>query len=238
MFLTFNFCISDKAMLDKIDCFGRDRLSALVQCARIFLPYLDPLELASVSLTCRILNQISKSITSRRISDASRGIEDLPIPFLDPNDHSSHPHLYPYFLYTKTQCLQVGPDTRQAWGSDRDAWLFNKLFSRDPFVFRVEGASGCDCFRCNNLSECPCPCLNSSSETLECGPSCECDSECGNRLTQGGVPVKLKVVKDLKKGWSLYAAALIPNGQFVCEYAGEYLSIHLFLFNIMDFIQS
>ncbi|KAK4483761.1 hypothetical protein RD792_010964 [Penstemon davidsonii] len=198
----------------------KSRESAFFLCAGIFLPYLNPAELASISLTCKTVNQISKSITSQRTSDASRGFENVPIPFLNPIAGDSHP--YSYFLYTSTQTLRIKPEFRQPWGSDQHTRLCNE----DPFIFRVEDAIGCNCAMCGDESDFPCPCLDSSELLLtrECGPSCECDLSCGNRVTQGGVSVKLKVVKDARKGWGLYAAEMIPHGQFVCEYAGELLS--------------
>lgn len=58
----------------------------------------------------------------------------------------------------------------------------------------------------------------------ECGPSCRCGLECANRLSQRGIRVKLKVVRDFIKGWGLHAAQSIREGQFVCEYAGELLT--------------
>lgn len=47
---------------------------------------------------------------------------------------------------------------------------------------------------------------------------------CSNRLTQRGVLVKLKIVRDGKKGWGLFADQMICQGQFICEYAGELLT--------------
>ncbi|KAL3644135.1 hypothetical protein CASFOL_012067 [Castilleja foliolosa] len=195
---------------------------AFLRCATVILPYLNPAELASISSTCKTLYQISKLVTSRRTSDASRGIENLPIPFLNPiAGGKSEP--YSYFIYSPTQTARVGPEIRQPWGSDGDASLYGKEGRPDPFLFRVEGASGCDCARgCGD----GCNCLTADGFLLtrECGPSCSCDSMCGNRVSQGGVMTRLKIAKDERKGWGLFAAELIPSGQFVCEYAGELLS--------------
>ncbi|KAK6139790.1 hypothetical protein DH2020_026466 [Rehmannia glutinosa] len=194
---------------------------AFFQCAAIVLPYLNPTELASISSTCKTLYQISTLITSRRTSDASGGFENLPIPFLNPIAADSQP--YSYFLYTPTQTLRVGLEFRRPWGSDDDARPRREAGRADPFLFRVEGASGCEC--AGGCGDC-CPCLEPDGFLLtrECGPGCKCDSGCGNRVTQGGVRIRLKMVKDEKKGWGLYAAEFIPNGKFICEYAGELLS--------------
>ncbi|KAI6698114.1 hypothetical protein NL676_018233 [Syzygium grande] len=46
---------------------------------------------------------------------------------------------------------------------------------------------------------------------------------CGNRASQRGVEVRLKIARDKKKGWCLFADQAIEKGRFVCEYAGELL---------------
>lgn len=43
-------------------------------------------------------------------------------------------------------------------------------------------------------------------------------------MTQRGISVRLKIMRDEKKGWGLYADELIQEGAFVCEYAGELLT--------------
>ncbi|CAN6464999.1 unnamed protein product [Victoria cruziana] len=60
---------------------------------------------------------------------------------------------------------------------------------------------------------------------MECGDSCSCGLDCPNRVTRRGVAVKLRIVKHSEKGWGVHAAQLIPRGEFVCEYAGELLTI-------------
>lgn len=32
--------------------------------------------------------------------------------------------------------------------------------------------------------------------------------------------MKLKIVRDLKKGWGLHADQFVKKGEFICEYAG------------------
>ncbi|KAL2554096.1 Histone-lysine N-methyltransferase SUVR3 [Forsythia ovata] len=196
---------------------------ALLRCSALVLPYISLAELAAISSTCKTLNKISKIITSRRTSDASRGFENIPIPFINPVLGDFEP--YPYFLYTRVQTLELNPDFHQSWGSNTDNGPDFKARRHDPFLFRVEGAHGCECVRCDS-GDSLCPCLDSGELLLtrECGPSCRCETGCGNRVTQGGVSVKLKIVKDERKGWGLYAAELIPKGKFVCEYAGELLA--------------
>lgn len=88
----------------------------------------------------------------------------------------------------------------------------------------VEDACGCDCQRCDGDSDCPCKEMNAPELSRECGPTCRCGLECGNRLTQRGIYVRLKIVKDKKKGWGLHSDQFIQKGDFVCEYAGELLT--------------
>lgn len=88
-----------------------------------------------------------------------------------------------------------------------------------------ENVSGCDCDTCEDVgdddSRCPCSSLAGLDVASECGRSCRCGLECGNRLSQKGITVRLKIVRDRRKGWGLYADQLIQKGQFICEYAGN-----------------
>ncbi|XP_052199271.1 histone-lysine N-methyltransferase SUVR3 [Diospyros lotus] len=221
---------------------GRGRGTAeggvLEEWAQLVLPWLDPAELTAISSTCKTLNRISKCVTARRASDASRGFESLPIPFFNPlHDHRRQQQPYAYFIYTPTQLqLQGSPSSlapllRQPWGESRPLPLPLPL----PLPYSVSPSpSGCDCEseRCDDGdSAAACPCYNlqnSSLLVLECGPSCRCAlrprHHCGNRLTQGGISLRLKIVKDARKGWGLHAGEFIGRDQFVCEYAGELLT--------------
>ncbi|KAA8518366.1 hypothetical protein F0562_015751 [Nyssa sinensis] len=194
---------------------------AVFECAELILPWLHPTELASISSTCKTLNHISKSINARRSCDASRAFENFPTPFVNTVDDQP----YVYFIYTPTQTLGVDPSSRvrQNWGSKH---IVRPVFCSDltdPFPW-VEDACGCDCESCAEDLGCPCSTQNLSELTRECGLSCRCGLECGNRSTQRGVSVRLKIVKNRRKGWGLHADQLIRRGQFVCEYAGELLT--------------
>ncbi|KAM0827076.1 hypothetical protein ACQ4PT_068416 [Festuca glaucescens] len=59
----------------------------------------------------------------------------------------------------------------------------------------------------------------------ECGDECACGPSCANRRTQRGVTVRLRVVRQLKKGWGLHAAQVLRRAQFVCEYAGTVVEL-------------
>lgn len=110
---------------------------------------------------------------------------------------------------------------RQSWGSSSSLYESSSETRIGVESLRFvdesgETASGCDCETCDD----GCPCAGFDGVVLECGPSCGCGLNCGNRLTQSGIEVKLKILRDTRKGWGLYADQFIPKGRFVCEYAG------------------
>ncbi|KAK6942455.1 Pre-SET domain [Dillenia turbinata] len=190
---------------------------ALFQCANLILPWLQPSDIASISSTCKTLNLISRSITSLRSSDASRSFENFPIPFVNSVDH----HPYAYFLYTPSQLI-ASPSLRQPWGPISNPRTRPDSL-RPNLSDLVLSQFGCHCECC---VEAECPCWNGESVELitECGPSCGCGLQCGNRLTRRGVSIRLKIVRVWRKDWGLFADEPIPIGQFVCEYAGEVLT--------------
>ncbi|XP_028766860.1 histone-lysine N-methyltransferase SUVR3 [Neltuma alba] len=206
-----------------------DKRPLLLQCAELILPWLTPLELANVSLTCKAFSFISKTIILRRVSDSSRGFENLPITFRNTVDDTP----YSFFIYTPSLILPSDSQfLRQSWGSNFAAtrdW-FGKLAMESVRLVDEEGqsVSGCDCDTCGDAGDeddrCPCSRLAGLDVANECGPRCKCGMQCGNRLSQKGISVRLKIVRDRRKGWGLFADQLIRKGQFVCEYAGELLT--------------
>ncbi|QHN86252.1 Coatomer subunit [Arachis hypogaea] len=58
-----------------------------------------------------------------------------------------------------------------------------------------------------------------SPRNRECGPGCGCGPECGNRLIQNGVAVRVKIVRDARKGWCLHSDQWIRKKEFLFEYA-------------------
>ncbi len=61
---------------------------------------------------------------------------------------------------------------------------------------------------------------------FECGERCRCDAaSCGNRVVSRGVRVRLQVFKSARRGWGVRALEALPRASFVCEYAGELLSV-------------
>ncbi|KAK8589832.1 hypothetical protein V6N13_088644 [Hibiscus sabdariffa] len=221
---------------------------AFFQSAGLILPWLTPQELANVSLTCKTLHQIAHPITLHRSLDASRSFENLPIPFHNTVDQ----YPYAYFIYTASQIIPSSSSSssslnRQFWGpnstqspvvpgsssSGAEMGCAHDSMNRPGASWvSVVDESGCDCEKCEKVSEdnvIGCPCMELEGDEgmgimSECGPSCGCRLECGNRVSQRGIRVKLKIVRDVRKGWGLYAAQCIQRGQFVCEYSGELLT--------------
>ncbi|BBN67278.1 SET domain protein 20 [Prunus dulcis] len=180
--------------------------SLLLQCSELVLSWLTPQELATISLTCSTLHTISKSITLRRASDASRAFESHPIPFHNSVDE----HPYAYFIYTPSQISSSSSQFlgRQSWGSSSSAHKSNSVAGLGVQTLRFvdesgECAYGCECEACGEEGDGGdgCPCFGGFNDVVaECGPSCECGLDCGNRLTQRGIEIKLKILRDGEKG--------------------------------------
>ncbi|XP_010463834.1 PREDICTED: histone-lysine N-methyltransferase SUVR3-like [Camelina sativa] len=198
-----------------------------LRCADLILPWLNPQELAVVSQTCKALSLISKSITTHRSHDAARFFENIAIPFRNSVDSQR----YAYFIYTPFQIPASSLPSRQWWGSestrpsDLDSVSEVGRFGVSLVDESGERMCGCECERCEE-GYCKCLAFTAGMEEIanECGSGCGCGSDCSNRVTQKGISVGLKVVRDEKKGWCLYADQLIKQGQFICEYAGELLT--------------
>ncbi|KAG6532441.1 histone-lysine N-methyltransferase SUVR3-like isoform X1 [Zingiber officinale] len=213
--------------------------SGLLRVAELVLPRLPPSDLAAAASSCKAFGREVASISSRRASDASRGVECHPIPFFNPTLDGQP---YSFFLYTRVPVLPSSsmPLSARPWGGvdhpDKSRTL-DDASSMSAFASPIAGSeSGCGCKDCSFGGELGiCPCLSPEEGAflasgpgmelmLECGANCSCGDECLNRSTQRGVSVKLRIVKDEKKGWGLHAAQFIARGQFVCEYAGEFLT--------------
>ncbi|CAN6847057.1 unnamed protein product, partial [Brassica oleracea var. botrytis] len=60
----------------------------------------------------------------------------------------------------------------------------------------------------------------------ECWINCGCINKCGNRVVQHGIHNKLQVFFTPNgRGWGLRTLQKLPKGAFVCEFAGEILTI-------------
>ncbi|XP_050910220.1 histone-lysine N-methyltransferase SUVR3 isoform X1 [Lathyrus oleraceus] len=197
--------------------------SLLVQNADLILPWLTHQQLANLSLTSKSLHKLTQTLTLNRISDASRNFENFPIPFLNNNNDHNVNHPYSYFLYTPSLLSTTNIPRYQPWGGNSVTSTNPKTIDNDhdesvSFVDVV----GCDC---GEVCGDGCVCFGFYDDVgRECGPSCFCEVGCGNRVSQNGVAVRVKIVRCGEKGWGLFADQVIPKGQFLFHYAGELLT--------------
>lgn len=101
----------------------------------------------------------------------------------------------------------------------------------------MESSAGCSCAGGCQADNFNCPCIQKNGGHLpysamgiiadlksviyECGPSCQCPPNCRNRVSQGGLKLRLEVFRTKGKGWGLRSWDPIRAGTFICEYAGE-----------------
>uniref|UniRef100_A0AAR2IVC6 Euchromatic histone-lysine N-methyltransferase 1b n=1 Tax=Pygocentrus nattereri TaxID=42514 RepID=A0AAR2IVC6_PYGNA len=59
---------------------------------------------------------------------------------------------------------------------------------------------------------------------FECNHACSCWRTCRNRVVQNQLRVRLQVFRTARMGWGVRALQDIPEGTFICEFAGEIIS--------------
>ncbi|CAL1267317.1 unnamed protein product [Larinioides sclopetarius] len=59
---------------------------------------------------------------------------------------------------------------------------------------------------------------------FECNSRCKCGPQCGNRVVQNGLQVRLQMFKTQRKGWGIRCLDDIDAGMFICIYAGQLLT--------------
>lgn len=156
-------------------------------------------------------------------ADISRGHERQPVPIYNGADDEPAPE----FTYV-TQCV-VGEALRLLLGGP----------IREPWICPVEGAAeGVNGRRepvsMDNLDYDERGRLRHAAHTVdsiyECSLLSNCRPGCPNRLVQLGPRFRLEVFRcaggdgRFAKGWGVRSPDMIPNGSFVCEYIGEYIS--------------
>ena len=107
-----------------------------------------------------------------------------------------------------------------------DCWLFKTLKKKGRSVV-LELKCRCQLFReCSSsfifrdlLS------IEFCQPVFECNSRCSCSKSCQNRVVQNGQHLQLQVFKTKLKGWGLRTLENIKKFTFVCEYAGELISI-------------
>ncbi|XP_063612512.1 uncharacterized protein LOC134785999 [Penaeus indicus] len=109
--------------------------------------------------------------------------------------------------------------------------------SIDMVKFNADQIEGCKCV--NTCSE-DCTCIVQFGQPykdgkldagyginpiFECNDECGCDECCPNRLVQKGPLNGLEITLYSEKGFGVRTTYFIPQNSFVCEYAGELISI-------------
>ncbi|KAK5873005.1 hypothetical protein PBY51_013654 [Eleginops maclovinus] len=154
--------------------------------------------------------------TDSRYVDLSNSLESVPVLI----EKSSSALTFPQFQYS--------PDNIQGPGC-----------TIDPSEVTLPGCS-CLSHSCSTES---CSCLQThgqaydSTNTLlhrthsgycspvfECNALCSCGDACSNRVVQRGLTLRLEVYNTQKRGWGVRTLEEIPQGTFICEYAGEVIS--------------
>ncbi|XP_039297123.1 histone-lysine N-methyltransferase SETDB1-like [Nilaparvata lugens] len=172
------------------------------------------------------VNQYKLHSVKTSIKDLSYGKENISIECVNYVDTT-----YPDFVYYQTE--------RRA--------MENVNLNLDP-----EFLSGCDCTdNCQDRSKCACWQLTINgakgvpgsdfdensigyqyrrlpervvSGIYECNSQCKCSKTCMNRVVQFPISVKLQLYKTLMKGWGMRCLHDIPQGSFICIYAGNLLT--------------
>ncbi|KAK7314426.1 hypothetical protein VNO77_32949 [Canavalia gladiata] len=142
--------------------------------------------------------------------DLSSGQEAIAIPVT--NEYDDPPIAPPRFTYIKS--LQIANNVK---------------IPASEYKCQCKGS-------CQNMKTCDCAILNevdfpyvrcngdrlieARSIVYECGPSCGCKPNCGNKISQKGIKYQLEVYRTPKKGWGVRTWDFIPSGAPVCEYIG------------------
>uniref|UniRef100_A0A672TDH5 Histone-lysine N-methyltransferase EHMT1-like n=1 Tax=Sinocyclocheilus grahami TaxID=75366 RepID=A0A672TDH5_SINGR len=183
-----------------------------------------PLNCCSVnSKMWTILNTNKKLTDARRVKDrtvskdVSRGYEDVPVTCVNGMDHEPCPS---NFKYVPENCF-----TSQV-NIDENITHLQHCSCKDDCA-----SSSCICgqlsMRCwydkdgRLLKEF---CRDDPPFLFECNHACSCWRTCRNRVIQNGLRVRLQVFRTERMGWGVRALQDIPEGTFVCEFAGEIIS--------------
>ncbi|XP_057217663.1 histone-lysine N-methyltransferase EHMT1-like isoform X1 [Triplophysa rosa] len=187
-----------------------------------------PLDCCSInSKMWTILNTNKKLTDARRgrdgqrerllCRDISRGYEEIPVPCVNGVDHEPCPI---NFKYVPESCF-----TSQVNIDENITHLQHCSCKGDC------ASSSCICgqlsMRCwydkdgRLLKDF---CRDDPPFLFECNHACSCWRTCRNRVIQNGLKVGLQVFRTEKMGWGVRVLQDIPEGAFICEFAGEIIS--------------
>ncbi|CAG7894581.1 unnamed protein product, partial [Brassica rapa] len=99
--------------------------------------------------------------------------------------------------------------------------------ARDPQKHVLQFCKECPLEKAKNIEILePCKGHLKRKAIKECWINCGCINKCGNRVVQHGIHNKLQVFFTPNgRGWGLRTLEKLPKGAFVCEFAGEILTI-------------
>lgn len=143
------------------------------------------------------------------LPDLSSGAESIPIALINDVDGEKGPAYFTYLTtvkYSKSFRLtqpSFGCNCRSACGPG------------NPNCSCVQKNGGDFPYTANGVL------VSRKPLVYECGPSCLCNRDCKNRVSQTGLKVRLDVFKTKDRGWGLRSLDPIRAGTFICEYAGE-----------------
>ncbi|CAL9096388.1 unnamed protein product [Musa textilis] len=143
------------------------------------------------------------------LPDLSSGIENTPVCLVNDVDDNRGPR---YFAYSTTVSYSKPITSSRPLHS----CMCNSLC--------MPGDSNCSCLHQNGgfLPYSPNGILISCKPLIyECSVSCQCPTNCRNRVTQRGVQLHFEVFRTRDHGWGLRCWDAIRAGTFICEYVGE-----------------
>ncbi|XP_041970175.1 histone-lysine N-methyltransferase eggless [Aricia agestis] len=163
---------------------------------------------------------LNRCIVSKK--DLSNGKENVPVPCVNYYDHSL-PEFYSYNTErTPTAGVPLNLDPEFLCGCDCEDDCQDKskcacwqLTLEGARTIQMEGDVG---YVYKRLPK-PLP-----TGIYECNSRCKCKHTCLNRVAQHPLQLKLQVFKTLNKGWGIRALNDVPEGSFLCVYAGNLLT--------------
>ncbi|XP_044030664.1 histone-lysine N-methyltransferase SETMAR [Siniperca chuatsi] len=156
---------------------------------------------------------------NRHVADLSNGLENVPVSL----EGSSAALTFPEFRYS--------PDNIQGPGCTIDpsevtlpgcSCLSHSCFAESCSCLQTHGQAYDSTGTLLNLSTTD---SGFCSPVFECNALCTCSDACCNRVVQRGLRLRLEVYSTKNRGWGVRALEAIPHGTFVCEYAGELISL-------------
>ncbi|CAG0913148.1 unnamed protein product [Notodromas monacha] len=162
-------------------------------------------------------------------TDVSRGLERFRVPWFNSVDNEKFP--VDSFAYIADNSSAFPMDTKIASTVNMKCNCSGMCDDRCACVVEIKEVDGEEATRytyCMNglctpevLRDYP------SSYIVECGTSCGCNPMfCNNHVTQQGLGIMVQIFKTStrRRGWGLRSIEDVKQRQFVCQYAGEWIT--------------